>query len=175
MVHTGTHSAHAHFSSSNPARTLSAQSNLVAHAPFSFCLSTDVPPVQSTLEPPGTCPIQLQQSHQGSPMKNDQGPPACTHYNSSQPVKASRHMQSKQENFPIQVHSFREEVVVSPNSYKETQKSKKMRRQKYMIQTKKQDKTSEKELNKMELHNLSDKQLKVMVIRILTTLEEWMN
>lgn len=84
-------------------------------------------------------------------------------------------MQSKQENFPIQVQSFREEVVVSPNSYKETQKSKKMRRQKYMIQTKKQDKTSEKELNKMELHNLSDKQLKVMVIRILTTLEEWMN
>lgn len=44
-----------------------------------------------------------------------------------------------------------------------------------MIQTKKQDKTSEEELNKMELHNLSDKQLKVMVIRILTTLEEWMN
>lgn len=34
-------------------------------------------------------------------------------------------MQSKQENFPIQVQSFREEVVVSPNSYKETQKVKK--------------------------------------------------
>lgn len=92
--------------------------------PFSFCLSTDVPPVRSALEPPGTCPIQLQQSHQGSPMKNDQGPPACTHYNSSQPVKASRHMQSEQEDFPIQDHSFKEEVVVSPNSYKETQKVK---------------------------------------------------
>ena len=37
-----------------------------------------------------------------------------------------------------------------------------------MLQTKEQDKTSEKELNEMEISNLPDKELKVMVIKMLT-------
>ena len=43
-----------------------------------------------------------------------------------------------------------------------------MRRQKNMFQSKEQDKTSGKELNKTEISNLSDKEFKVMVIRLLT-------
>ena len=37
-----------------------------------------------------------------------------------------------------------------------------------MFQSKEQDKTSGKELNKTEISNLSDKEFKVMVIRLLT-------
>ena len=37
-----------------------------------------------------------------------------------------------------------------------------------MFQTKEQDKTSEKELNKREISDLPDKELKVMVIKIVT-------
>ena len=39
-----------------------------------------------------------------------------------------------------------------------------------MFQSKEQDKTSEEELNEMEISNLPDKELKVMVIKILTEL-----
>ena len=45
-----------------------------------------------------------------------------------------------------------------------------MRRQRHMIQTKEQDKTPEKELNPMEINNLLDKELKVMVIKIIADL-----
>lgn len=44
-----------------------------------------------------------------------------------------------------------------------------------MSQTKEQDKTSEKELSKMEISNLSYKEFKVMVIRMLTELGRRMN
>ena len=41
---------------------------------------------------------------------------------------------------------------------------------------KEQDKTSEKELNKMEISNVSDKELKEMVIKsLLNSGEEWKN
>ena len=40
-----------------------------------------------------------------------------------------------------------------------------------MFQTKEQDKTTEKELNKMEVSNLPDKEFKVMVIKALMALE----
>ena len=42
-----------------------------------------------------------------------------------------------------------------------------MKRQKNMAQIKEQIKTSEKEINKMEISNLSDAQFRTLVIRIL--------
>ena len=46
-----------------------------------------------------------------------------------------------------------------------------MRRHRNMLQTKEQNKTPEKELNKMEISNLSDmRKFRVMVIKIFTTL-----
>ena len=44
-----------------------------------------------------------------------------------------------------------------------------------MPQTKKQDKTSEKELNEVETGNLLNKEFKVMIIKMLPSSEEWMN
>ena len=50
-----------------------------------------------------------------------------------------------------------------------------MRRQRNMFQMKQQNKTLEKELNKVKIRNLTDKQLKIMIINMLTKLaEEWM-
>ena len=45
-----------------------------------------------------------------------------------------------------------------------------MRRQRNMIQTKEQDKTSEKELNKAEINSVPDKEFKVMNIKMLNEL-----
>ena len=50
-----------------------------------------------------------------------------------------------------------------------------MRRQKNMFQLKEQDKTSEKEPNKMEISNLLEKEFKVMVIKMLTKLRRRMD
>ena len=47
-----------------------------------------------------------------------------------------------------------------------------MRRQRNMVQMKEQIKTPEKELNKMEISNLSDAEFKTMVIRMLKELSE---
>ena len=47
-----------------------------------------------------------------------------------------------------------------------------MKRQRKMAQMKKQIKTLEKQLNKMEISNLSDADLKTPVIRMLTELSE---
>ena len=47
-----------------------------------------------------------------------------------------------------------------------------MRRQRYMAQMKKQNKTPEKELNKMESSNLLDAEFKTLVIRMLNELTE---
>ena len=47
-----------------------------------------------------------------------------------------------------------------------------MRRQRNMAQMKKQIKTPEKELNKMEIRNLSDAEFKILVIRMLKELSE---
>lgn len=41
----------------------------------------------------------------------------------------------------------------------------KTKRQKNMSQTKEQDKVTEKELNKMEISNMSDEEFKAMVIK----------
>ena len=46
----------------------------------------------------------------------------------------------------------------------------KMRRQRDVAQMKEQNKTPEKELNKMEISNLSDAEFKTLVIRILKEL-----
>ena len=46
----------------------------------------------------------------------------------------------------------------------------KMRRQRNMSQMKEQDKTSEKDLNEMEISNPPDKEFKVMVIKMLPEL-----
>ena len=50
-----------------------------------------------------------------------------------------------------------------------------MRRQRNMAQMKEQVKTSEKELNKMEISNLSDKEFKTLVTRMLKELSEDLN
>ena len=51
----------------------------------------------------------------------------------------------------------------------------KMRRQRNMAQRKEQIKTPEKELNKMEISNLSDAEFKTLVIRMLKELSEDLN
>ena len=50
-----------------------------------------------------------------------------------------------------------------------------MRRQRNVAQMKEQIKTSEKELNKMEISNLSDAEFKTLVIRMLKELSEDLN
>ena len=50
-----------------------------------------------------------------------------------------------------------------------------MRRQKNMAQMKEQIKTSEKQQNEMGISNLSDTQLKTLVIRMLKDLSEDLN
>ena len=47
-----------------------------------------------------------------------------------------------------------------------------MRRQRNMVQMKEQIKTPEKELNKIEISNLSDTEFKTLVIRMLKELSE---
>ena len=47
-----------------------------------------------------------------------------------------------------------------------------MRRQRNMVQMKEQNKTPEKELNKMEISNLSNTEFKTLVIRMLEQLSE---
>ena len=47
-----------------------------------------------------------------------------------------------------------------------------MRRQRNMAQMKEQNKTPEKELNAMEISNLSDAEFKTLVIRMLKELSE---
>ena len=47
-----------------------------------------------------------------------------------------------------------------------------MRRQRNMTQMKEQIKTPEKELNKMEISNLSDAEFKTLVVRMLRELSE---
>ena len=49
-----------------------------------------------------------------------------------------------------------------------------MKRQKNIFQTKEQGKTPE-ELNKVEISNLSDKEFKVMIIKLLNKLKRRMN
>ena len=48
-----------------------------------------------------------------------------------------------------------------------------MRRQRNMAKMKEQNKTPEKELNKIEITNLSDTEFKTLVIRILKELIEY--
>ena len=50
-----------------------------------------------------------------------------------------------------------------------------MRRQRNMAQMKEQNKTPEKELNKMEISNLSDPEFKTLVVRMLKELNEYFN
>lgn len=44
-----------------------------------------------------------------------------------------------------------------------------MRRQRNMFPTKEQDKSLKKDLNKMEVNNLPDKQFNVIIIKVLTS------
>ena len=50
-----------------------------------------------------------------------------------------------------------------------------MRRQRNMAQMKEQIKTSEKELNEMEISNLSEAQFKILVLRMCEELSEDLN
>ena len=57
--------------------------------------------------------------------------------------------------------------LIHGNRHRETDK---MSRQRNMAQLKVQNKTPEKELNKMEISNLSDAEFKTLVIRMLKEL-----
>ena len=48
----------------------------------------------------------------------------------------------------------------------------KMRKQRYMSQMKEQDKITARELNEMEISYMSDREFKLMIIKILTGLEK---
>ena len=48
-------------------------------------------------------------------------------------------------------------------------------RQGYIFQAKQQDKSLGKDLNEVDISNLPHKEFKVMVIKLLTSGEEWMN
>ena len=50
-----------------------------------------------------------------------------------------------------------------------------MRRQRNMVQMKEHIKTPEKELNEMEINNLSDAEFKTLVIRMLKELTRYFN
>ena len=50
-----------------------------------------------------------------------------------------------------------------------------MRRQRNMAQMKERNKTPEKELNEMEMSNLSDTEFKTLVVRMLQELTEYFN
>ena len=50
-----------------------------------------------------------------------------------------------------------------------------MRRQRNILQTKEQGKTSEKELNEVEISNLPDKEFKVTIIKMFTELRRRMD
>ena len=50
-----------------------------------------------------------------------------------------------------------------------------MRKQRNMLQMKEQNKTPEKELNKMKTSNLPDAEFKTLVIRMLNDLNEYFN
>ena len=59
--------------------------------------------------------------------------------------------------------------LIHRNKHREAAK---MRRQRNMAQVKEQIKTLEKELNEMEISNLSDAEFKTLVIRMLKELSE---
>ena len=59
--------------------------------------------------------------------------------------------------------------LIHRNKHREAAK---MRRQRNMAQMKEQNKTPEKELNKMETNNLSDAEFKTLVIKMLNELSE---
>ena len=62
--------------------------------------------------------------------------------------------------------------IIHRNKHRETAK---MRRQRNMAQMKGQNKTPKKELNKMEMSNLSDAEFKMLLIRMLKELSEGLN
>ena len=62
--------------------------------------------------------------------------------------------------------------LIHRNTHREAAK---MRRQRNLAQMKVQIKTAEKDLNKMEISNLSDAEFKTLVIRVLKELSEDLN
>ena len=62
--------------------------------------------------------------------------------------------------------------LIHRNKHREAAK---LRRQRNMVQIKEQKKTSEKELNEMEIPNISDTEFKILVIRVFKELIEYGN
>lgn len=101
---------------------------------------------------------------------NAPGSPGCTHYSSSHPAKATRYTQSIQgmslhKNIPSTL-----EVPSLHNSQKETQKVKQNEEKEEYALTE-QNKTSEKELNEMQISNQPHKKFTVMAIKKFTGCE----
>ena len=64
------------------------------------------------------------------------------------------------------------DVATQSNTQKQTMEANKMRRQRNMFQMEEQNKTPEKEQNKMETSNLLGAEFKTLVIRMLNDLGE---
>ena len=81
-----------------------------------------------------------------------------------------------QDTFYIRPHyqdgESKQLYLIHRNKHREAAK---MRRQRNMAQMKEQIKTPEKELNKMEISNLSDAEFKTLFIRMLKELSEDLN
>ena len=70
----------------------------------------------------------------------------------------------------------RQGVIAAPlNNINKHREAAKMRRQRNLAQVKEQIKTPEKELNKMEINDLSDAQFKTLFIRMLKELRQDLN
>ena len=69
-------------------------------------------------------------------------------------------------------HVVKQLYLLQRNKYRDDTK---MRRQRNMTQMKGEIKTPEKELNKMEISNLSDAEFKTLVIRMIKELSEDLN
>ena len=70
------------------------------------------------------------------------------------------------------LQGVKEVYLIHRNKHREVTK---LKRQRNMAQMKEENKTPEKELNKIEIANLSDAELKTLVIRMLRELAEYSN
>ena len=62
------------------------------------------------------------------------------------------------------------EIVIFPNRHREVDK---MRRERNMPQMKEQDKITARELNEMKVSNISAREFKITVIKVLDLRKEW--
>lgn len=96
----------------------------------------------------------------------------CTYSSFNQPAEATEEHADNSGDIPTQGHSFRtREAVILPNAQNKIQKAKQNEEIVEYVTNERIRQASERELNEMEIPYLSDKELKVIVIKIFTTVE----